>query len=67
MLPDSSVVGPLLGPNPFTIDPGLEVTRSLSQGVPGNAPPGDYIYMVDLGDYPSPIRASDSIHVQVVR
>ncbi len=43
-LPDSSVVGPILGPVTVTVPPGVTIDRIRTQTIPGNAPFGVYHY-----------------------
>jgi len=51
---------PVLGPRTVTLPPGATVTRTLTQRVPGAAPPGTYTYAVNVGEFPSTVRASDA-------
>jgi hypothetical protein len=56
-------VSPVLGPRAVTLPPGASVTRTLTQRVPGNAPPGTYTYAVNVGDFPGAVLSSDSFTV----
>ncbi|MBC8205016.1 T9SS type A sorting domain-containing protein [bacterium] len=53
-MPDSSVRGPIIA-NVITIQPGATVTKTVTQYVPGSAPPGTYTYTVNIGVYPDVI------------
>ncbi len=43
-LPDSTIVGPILGPVTLSIDPGVTIERMRTQTIPGYAPFGIYHY-----------------------
>jgi len=49
-LPNGTVYGPILSREDITFNPGVIITRSLTQQVPGSAPSGEYTYWVHLGD-----------------
>jgi hypothetical protein len=55
--------GPVLGPLPVTLAPGATLTRTLTQRVPANAPPGVYTYTGTVGTFPDGALASDSFPV----
>jgi choice-of-anchor B domain-containing protein len=64
----TSVEGPVdrdlvLGPRTVTLPGGATVTQTLTQVVPGNAPPGTYSYAFNVGTFPGPIVSSDAITV----
>src|SRR5690606_4263300 len=50
---------PVLGPLSVTLAPGATLTRTLTQRVPANAPPGVYTYTGALGTFPGGALASD--------
>jgi hypothetical protein len=49
LLPDSSVVGPLILRQNLAFSPGQQVMRISIQNVPGGAPAGNYLYRVHTG------------------
>ena len=51
MLPDSAVHGPIILREGISFDPNQSIARETEQAVPGNAPPGEYLYMAHTGDY----------------
>lgn len=59
MLPDSSIYGPIILRN-LTLLPGGRVERNLNQTIPGNAPAGDYLFLLKVGEYPGIVWSSDS-------
>ena len=61
VLPNGHPFGPVINRS-FTIPAGANVTRTLSQNVPGNAPAGTYCYRAFAGDYPNTIAAADSFN-----
>lgn len=63
MLPSGALYGPLVGPVAVRLGPGATVTRTLTQRVPANAPPGTYTYTANVGAYPSAIEASDGFPI----
>ncbi|NQS98714.1 MAG: T9SS type A sorting domain-containing protein [candidate division Zixibacteria bacterium] len=60
LLPDTTLFGPLLLREGMTLGPSGSLIRDMTQSVPGNAPPGDYIYYGKVGNYPDVIFDSDS-------
>lgn len=58
-LPDSVVLGPLLGPGAEVLDPGKSVTYTLEQSVPAGAPTGTYTYGGMVGYFPNGIMLSN--------
>jgi photosystem II stability/assembly factor-like uncharacterized protein len=56
-------VSPVLGPRAVMLPPGATVTRTLTQRVPGSAPPGTYTYTVAVGDFPGTVVSADSFTV----
>ena len=60
VLPDSTVVGPLLLRNNINLAAGATLYRDMTQTVPGIAPTGDYIYRCLVGTYPSTVVDQDS-------
>jgi len=59
LLPDSTVSGPLFGPVPINLPPGIS-QWSRTQEVPSAAPVGNYIYRGYVGVYPNTVYHSDS-------
>ncbi|MDX1421172.1 MAG: FG-GAP-like repeat-containing protein [Rubricoccaceae bacterium] len=51
---------PVVGPFAVTLQPGQALTRTLTQRVPGSAPPGTYTYAVNVGTLGGAVTASDS-------
>ncbi len=58
-LPNGVDYGPVLGPLSPRVPPGMS-RRRMGQGVPANAPPGVYTYIVYAGIFPYEIWDSDS-------
>ena len=60
-LPNNNEYGPILMFNNFTI-PAYYVIhpRTMTQSVPGFAPPGDYRYIARVGDYPESVISESS-------
>lgn len=54
------ILGPTLGPASLTLSPGQVFTTTLTQEVPGLAPPGQYTYIMSGGSFPSPITSQDN-------
>jgi len=59
-LPNGSPYGPVLGPLALTLSGGASLTRLRTQSVPASAPPGNYVYIGNVGNYPGTIYDSDS-------
>jgi len=59
-LPNSSWYGPVLGPLNLTLPGNASITRLRTQAIPGNAPPGNYLYEGRVGVYPSTVWDSDN-------
>jgi hypothetical protein len=57
-------VSPVLGPLAVTLPSGGTLTRTLTQRVPGSAPPGTYTYSVAVGDFPGAVLSSDGFPVE---
>jgi len=49
---------PLLGPVELTLNPGQEISATLTQDIPGFAPQGTYEFRATLGTYP-PVETMD--------
>lgn len=47
------------------IQPGESITSTFTQAVPGNAPPGSYIYDLTIGQFPSVTAATETFIVTV--
>ena len=60
LLPNSTIVGPLLGPATFDLAAASSVERDRTQSVPANAPTGMYSYNAYIGMYPDIVWAEDS-------
>ncbi|NQS97552.1 MAG: T9SS type A sorting domain-containing protein [candidate division Zixibacteria bacterium] len=58
-LPNGSTYGPIIV-RVVTLGTGGVILRTMSQGVPANAPPGDYVYSAFVGVYPDIIWNSSS-------
>jgi hypothetical protein len=62
LLPNGSVVGPiLLRPN-LTLTPGGNIIRNLSQFIPATAPSGTYQYRGFVGMYPGTVYSQSSFN-----
>ena len=59
ILPNGNIFGPLFRRNGLIIQPGMILTRQITQIVPGNAPAGNYIYVGNIGFYPDSLMDSD--------
>lgn len=59
VLPNGNVYGPILQRS-LTIPPGGQLTRTLTQNVPGTAPAGNYTYRAKAGTYPLIVNSEDS-------
>jgi len=59
VLPGGSVYGPILLRN-LTLNQSASLLRDMSQVVPGGAPSGDYLFRLNVGNYPDDIWDSDS-------
>ena len=59
IMPNGSIYGPVLRRDGLTIQAGATISRQIIQTVPGSAPPGDYIYIGNVGVYPDTIWCSD--------
>jgi hypothetical protein len=59
-LPNGVEYGPVLGPVTLSLPGSGSAERTLSQYVPGNAPPGVYTYNTFVGIYPYDVWSSDS-------
>ena len=60
-LPNGSLFGPFILRQGITLQVGGFIYReNLSQSVPVGAPPGDYLYIANVGEYPDDIYASDN-------
>jgi hypothetical protein len=58
-LPGGGQYGPVINVT-LTLSPSASLTRLRTQAVPLSAPPGDYVYTGNTGDYPGTVYASDS-------
>jgi hypothetical protein len=56
----------VFGPATLNVVPGTSVTLQLAQTVPNNAPLGDYVYTMKVGDYPNTVVAADAFDATVV-
>ncbi|MBL7190545.1 T9SS type A sorting domain-containing protein [bacterium] len=63
VLPGGSYLEPLIGLVDVSIALGGSITRTKTQIVPANAPPGDYTYIVNAGYYPE-VCAGDSFNFE---
>ncbi len=52
LLPDGSLLGPLVGPVPLAMPPGFNGFRERTQAVPAGAPAGTYTYQAWVGIHP---------------
>jgi agmatine/peptidylarginine deiminase len=60
-LPNGNYYGPILFRERLQLAPLSTITRGFTQNVPGNAPSGDYTFIIDVGSYlPRVISAEQS-------
>ena len=59
-LPTGTVYGPIILRSHILMPGGGSVIRDMTQNVPANAPPGDYLYRAAVGDYGWSAWAEDS-------
>ncbi len=52
-LPNGATFGPIITREDLTFSPGVNISRSLTQQVPGGAPTGEYTYWIHIGDIQS--------------
>ncbi|MCX6640903.1 MAG: FG-GAP-like repeat-containing protein [bacterium] len=60
LMPDSSVFGPVMGPDEFSLPANANLIRHRTQVVLGISPPGIYIFNGYVGLYPDSIWTHDS-------
>lgn len=61
-LPNGSTFGPIFLRQNLTIQGGAIITRdNMTQNVPGNAPAGEYLFIVSVGEYPQTVFSADTI------
>ena len=58
-LPNGRSLEPVLLRNGLNMAPAATITREINQYVPGNAPPGNYMYIGNIGFYPDSVMDSD--------
>ena len=58
-LPNGRSLEPVLLRNGLNIAPAATIVREINQYVPGNAPPGNYMYIGNIGFYPDSVMDSD--------
>lgn len=63
ILPDSSVIGPLMGGASSVLNTGTTGWYRI-QNVPGSAPGGIYTYVGCVGEYPDEVWASNSFEIE---
>jgi photosystem II stability/assembly factor-like uncharacterized protein len=61
--PDGTVTSPIFGPASFALPGSWSADRMLSYSLPESAAAGSYTYTINLGTYPSTVRASTSFAV----
>ena len=59
ILPNGTPYGPLLLRENLVLPAGANIMRTLNQNVPAAAPPGNYTYIANAGDYPNVVECSD--------
>lgn len=59
--PSGEAIGPIIGPVNADLEAGSMITKNLSQSVPSQAPPGQYTYVFNVGDYPNRVIATDEL------
>lgn len=60
ILPDGSTLGPTFDPVSVTIASDDSIVNVIVENVPGQAPPGQYTYIINVGTFPERIWDSDS-------
>jgi hypothetical protein len=58
-LPTGNTISPLVLREGLNLNPGVLITRDLSQSIPGSAPAGLYTYRCCAGNYPGTVYAFD--------
>ncbi|MCX6639912.1 MAG: C25 family cysteine peptidase [bacterium] len=58
-LPDGTPYGPTIYRDNNNLYSGVSITRTLTQSVPGNSPPGQYYFYANAGFYPDTVIVSD--------
>ena len=61
-LPNGMSIGPILQRSNLSLPPGGNISRDLSQNVPGGAPIGEYYYYACVGFYPDSVIATDGFN-----
>jgi len=59
VLPGGTVYGPIILRENLTLNPGGQLTRDMTQNIPGAAPAGTYIYRCKAGNYPEIVYDMD--------